>query len=96
MAFFRDSDASMVRTAGELSAGFLSFIVAIALGWWFGRVLDGWSGTSPWLTMLFSFFGLVAGVLNVYRTVSRAMRSVRQGRGGPVRQTPGTPTSRHD
>ena len=74
MTFFRNSDASMMRTAGELSAAFLSFIVAIALGWWFGRLLDGWLGTSPWWTLLFSLFGLVAGVLNVYRTVSRAIR----------------------
>ena len=72
-ARFKKSDASMIRTAGELSAAFLSFVVAIALGWWFGRLLDGWLGTPPWLTMLFLFFGLVSGVLNVYRTVSRAM-----------------------
>ena len=73
MTLFRNSDASIVRTAGELSAAFLSFVVAIALGLWFGRLLDGWWGTSPWLTILFSFFGLAAGLLNVYRTVSRAM-----------------------
>ena len=74
MFFFRNSDASMIRTAGELSAAFLSFVVAIALGWWFGRLLDGWFGTPPWQTLVFSLFGLVAGVLNVYRTVSRAIR----------------------
>ena len=83
MTVFRNSDASMVRTAGELSAAFLSFIVAIALGWWFGHLLDGRLGTSPWMTVLFSLFGLVAGVLNVYRTVSRAMRSVGQSQSGP-------------
>ena len=83
MALFRNSDATMMRTAGELSAAFLSFIVAIALGWWFGHLLDGRLGASPWMTMLFSMFGVVAGVLNVYRTVSRAMRSVGQSQGGP-------------
>jgi ATP synthase protein I len=73
---FRNSDATMVRTAGELSAAFLSFIVAIAIGWWFGHLLDGRLGTAPWITIVFSLFGVVAGVLNVYRTVSRAARSV--------------------
>ena len=72
---FRNSDATMMRTAGELSAAFLSFIVAIAIGWWFGHLLDGRLGTAPWITIVFSVFGVVAGVLNVYRIVSRAMRS---------------------
>lgn len=68
---FRKSDATMVRTAWELSAGLLSFVVAIGIGFWFGRVLDGRLGTSPWLTLVFVLFGLAAGVLNVYRTVTR-------------------------
>ena len=75
MAGFNKSDANMVRTAWELSAGLLSFIVAIGIGYWFGGLLDAWLGTSPWLKAIFLCFGFVAGVLNVYRTVSRAVRS---------------------
>ena len=63
----------MLRTAYELSAGLLSFIVAIGIGWWFGGVLDRWLGSAPWMTWLFTLLGLVAGVLNVIRTVSRAL-----------------------
>ena len=74
MAIFRKSDANMMRTAWELSAGLFSLIVAIGIGWWFGRLLDGWLGTSPWLMDLFLLLGVAAGVLNVYRTVSGAMR----------------------
>jgi F0F1-type ATP synthase assembly protein I len=73
MAFFRKSDATMLRTAYELSAGMLSFVVAIALGWWLGRVVDRAFGTAPWVTLVGSALGLVAGVLNVYRTLSRAL-----------------------
>ncbi len=76
MAFFRKSDATMLRTAYELSAGMLSFIVAIALGWWFGRTLDRWLGT-VWLVWLFTAFGVVAGVLNVVRTLQRALHPPR-------------------
>ena len=71
---FNKSDANMVRTAWELSAGLLSFVVAIAIGWWFGNRLDRWFGTAPWLTGLFTLFGVAAGILNVSRTVSRALR----------------------
>jgi len=71
---FNKSDANMVRTAWELSAGLLSFVVAIAIGWWFGNLLDRWFGTAPWLTSLFTLFGVAAGILNVSRTVSRALR----------------------
>jgi F0F1-type ATP synthase assembly protein I len=75
MAMFQKSDASMLRTAYELSAGLLSFIVAIGIGWWIGQTLDRWAGTAPWLTIVLTLFGLVAGVLNVYRTLTRALSS---------------------
>ena len=71
-AGFNKSDANMVRTAWDLSAGLLSFVVALGIGWWIGQWLDGRFGTRPWLTVVFVLFGLAAGVLNVYRTLSRA------------------------
>ena len=79
---FRKSDASMMRTAWELSASLLSFIIAIGIGYWFGGLLDGWFGTAPWLKGIFLCLGFVAGVLNVYRTVSHAVR--RPSTGGAV------------
>jgi F0F1-type ATP synthase assembly protein I len=90
MTGFNKSDANMLRTAWELSAGMLSFVVAIALGWWFGRVLDSWFGTAPWLLYLFTAFGLVAGILNVYRTLSRAVGEAR----GRVDDAQGRPQGR--
>ena len=69
---FGKSDANAIRTAWELSAGLLSFVVALGIGWWFGRWLDTVFGSAPWMMVIFTAFGLVAGVLNVYRTLSRA------------------------
>ena len=70
----RSSRADTWRAVGALSTVGLSFVLAIVLGAWFGRVLDSWLGTSPWLFVLFFFLGLAAGVLNVYRTTSRFMK----------------------
>jgi len=72
VAFFRKSDATMLRTAYELSAGLLSFVVAIGIGWWFGRLVDRSVGTT-WLVWVFTAFGFAAGVLNVVRTISKAL-----------------------
>ncbi len=83
---FNKSDANMMRTAWELSAGLLSFIIALGLGYYFGRTLDAWFGTAPWLLGIFVAFGFVAGALNVYRTLAQALR-----------QDPGKPrTDRRD
>lgn len=41
--------------------------VGVAIGWG----LDRWFGTGPWLLVVFFFLGGAAGVLNVYRAVSR-------------------------
>ena len=68
------SRAEMMRAIGALSTVGLSFVLAIVLGAWFGRVLDRWLGTSPWLFVLFFFFGLAAGILNVYRITSKYLR----------------------
>ena len=70
----RKTSADTVRTIGALSTVGLSFVLAIVLGAWFGRVLDNWLGTSPWLFILFFFLGLAAGILNVYRTTSKFLR----------------------
>ena len=64
------SDAKILRTVGELGAVGLAFVLALAIGFWVGHLLDGWLGTSPWFSIIFFFFGLAAGVLNVYRAVT--------------------------
>lgn len=60
-----------IRSVGALSTVGLAFVVAIILGAWFGSVLDRWLGTKPVLFIVFFFLGLVAGTLNVFRTVAR-------------------------
>ena len=68
------SQGEMLRTLGALSTVGLSFVLALvigtAAGWW----IDGKLGTKPWGFFIFFFFGLAAGVLNVYRVATRFMK----------------------
>jgi ATP synthase protein I len=70
--YFSKNAGEALRSAGALSTVGLAFVLALVIGFWFGTVLDNWFGTKPVLTIVFFFFGLAAGVLNVVRIVSRA------------------------
>ena len=60
--------ADTVRVLGALSTVGISFVLAIVIGTWFGWLLDKWLG------FLFFFFGLAAGIINVYRTAGRFLK----------------------
>lgn len=57
---------------GQLSTIGMSFVFALVLGFGAGFWLDGVLGTKPWLAFVGFFFGLAAGVLNVYRVMQLA------------------------
>jgi F0F1-type ATP synthase assembly protein I len=61
---------------GQLSTIGMSFVFAIVLGFGAGFWLDGVLGTKPWLSFVGFFFGLAAGVLNVYRVLQLSNRSI--------------------
>jgi ATP synthase protein I len=63
-----------VRQLGALSTVGFSFVLAIVLGVGLGVLVDRWLDSSPWGFFLFFVFGLVAGVLNVYRTAGRFLK----------------------
>jgi F0F1-type ATP synthase assembly protein I len=50
-----------------VSLGFL-FPVAIAIGFFLGRWLDGVFHTWPWLTIIFTALGIAAAFVNLFRT----------------------------
>ena len=81
--YFSKGAGEALRTAGALSTVGLAFVLALVIGFWFGSALDGWLGTKPLFTIVFFFFGLAAGVLNVYRIVSQAYPATAPGRDAP-------------
>jgi ATP synthase protein I len=52
----------------------IQFPVAMALGYFWGKWMDGLFGTTPWLTIIFFLFGLVAGFVNLFRITAAAAR----------------------
>jgi len=61
-----------LQLIGQLSTIGMSFVFALVIGFGVGYWLDGVLGTKPWLAFVGFFFGLAAGVLNVYRVMQLA------------------------
>ena len=45
----------------------IQFPIAMALGYFWGKWMDGLFGTEPWLTIVFSICGIIAGFVNLVR-----------------------------
>ena len=56
---------SSIGTAFKLSTELVS---AVAVGTIIGFILDTTFGTKPWLILIFFFVGVVAGIINVFRS----------------------------
>lgn len=66
--------ADSMRTIGALSTVGLSFVLAIVFGAGIGYLLMTRFGLGSWVFLLFFVLGVVAGILNVYRTSSRFLK----------------------
>jgi F0F1-type ATP synthase assembly protein I len=80
----RRRQAQAFRRIADASAMGLAFPIAIAIGYFWGRELDRYLGTAPWLTYVFTGFGVGAGFLNAIRVALRVGREEDQSdpRGG--------------
>ena len=69
MSVEREPDRRWIRQVGVLSGVGLTLVISTVLGLWGGHALDGWLGTSPWLTLIGLLFGIAAGFVNLFRAV---------------------------
>jgi ATP synthase protein I len=69
-----ETPAEKAQSIGAISSVGISFVLAIMLGAWFGYLLDKWFGTGPWFFLVFFALGMVAGIVNVYRTATRYIK----------------------
>ena len=66
---YKDKEpSSSIGTAFKLSTELVS---AVAVGTIIGFILDTTFGTKPWLILIFFFVGVVAGIVNVFRSAKK-------------------------
>ena len=70
-----DEEPSVLRQLARLSTVGVALVAATAVGLAIGYGLDRWLGTGPWLTMVFTLFGIVAGFLNLFRDLGLLRRT---------------------
>ena len=61
----KDSSSSKLGIAFKMST---EMVAAVVVGTIIGFILDNWFGTKPWLILIFFFVGVIAGILNVFRS----------------------------
>jgi len=49
-------------------------VAAVAVGTIIGFILDKTFGTKPWLILIFFFVGVVAGIINVFRSAKKMQK----------------------
>ena len=67
----KQSSSSNIGVAFKLST---EMVAAVVVGTIIGFILDNWFGTKPWLILIFFFAGVIAGILNVFRSAKNIQR----------------------
>jgi ATP synthase protein I len=69
---YKDSEPpSSIGTAFKLSTELVS---AVAVGTIIGFILDKTFGTKPWLILIFFFVGVIAGIVNVFKSAKNMQK----------------------
>jgi ATP synthase protein I len=61
------------RKLAEVSSVGLILPSSIAIGLFFGYMLDKWLHTAPWMLLTFLVLGIVSGLLSLYRAMRKYM-----------------------
>jgi ATP synthase protein I len=71
-SLFKDKGPpSSIGTAFKLSTELVS---AVVVGTIIGFILDNTFGTKPWLILIFFFVGVIAGIINVFRSAKNMQK----------------------
>ena len=67
----KNNNPSPIGTAFKLSTELVS---AVAVGTIIGFILDKTFGTKPWLILIFFFVGVIAGIVNVFKSAKKMQK----------------------
>ena len=67
----KNHNSSSIGAAFKLSTELVS---AVAVGTIIGFILDNTFGTKPWLILIFFFVGVIAGIINVFRSAKNMQK----------------------
>ena len=65
------------ETSSSMGAAFkmsTELVSAVVVGTIIGFILDNWFGTKPWLILIFFFVGVIAGIMNVFKSAKKMQR----------------------
>ena len=62
---------SSIGTAFKMST---ELVVHVAVGTIIGFILDNTFGTKPWLILIFFFLGVIAGIINVFKSAKKMQK----------------------
>ncbi len=74
--FMEEKDRRLMRMLGVLSTVGLTLVFATVIGLFIGLKLDKWLGTSPWFTVVFVLFGIIAGFRNLFAYARRSQKTL--------------------
>ena len=69
------SNAASLGKALKIST---ELVAAVVVGSTIGFILDNWFDTKPWLTIVFFFIGVTAGILNVIKSAKKMQKNFRK------------------
>ena len=67
----KNSEGSNAASIGKALKISTELVASVVVGGTMGFLLDSWFDTKPLLTISFFFMGVVAGILNVFRSAKR-------------------------
>ena len=72
------NNGSNVTSLGKALKISTELVAAVVVGTTLGFILDNWFDTRPWLTIIFFFMGVAAGILNVIKSAKNMHKNFKK------------------